>query len=419
MSREVDFVESAPVAASQLLERLRKPDTVRQRAKDLLGLVRVGQSAYFTLNEEALKATAQQVLELTLRQYPDLNVPFHSRWRHFEAGGVERHRVLLETLKHDLPELARSAIELAVISVLLDAGAGPDWKYQETDGKTYTRSEGLAIASFDLFMSGAFANDQKSPRADSAALTKFSIDDLARGFQVSSENPLIGLEQRAELIQKLGSIYPERLGQLADELLSASRSIESKLELKAVDILGLVLERLGFVWPIRLSLGGYSLGDVWRHSAIKTNDGSSGLVPFHKLSQWLAYSLMEPLQWAGVDVLELDSMTGLPEYRNGGLLLDEGVLVPKDPQFFATTWTVGDEAIVEWRALTVALLDEIADLMRATLVQQGRLAADRATLDLPLVKVLQGGTWQAGREAAKRRTYGAPPLTITSDGTVF
>jgi hypothetical protein len=40
--------------------------------------------------------------------------------------------------------------------------------------------------------------------------------------------------------------------------------------------------------------------------------------------------------------------------------------------------------------------------------------------DLPLAKVLQGGTWAAGRQiAADRRPQGRPPIQIISDGTVF
>ena len=69
------------------------------------------------------------------------------------------------------------------------------------------------------------------------------------------------------------------------------------------------------------------LGDCWRHPAAGAADGlSRGWMPFHKLSQWLTYSLLEPFEWAGVQVDGLDALTGLPEYRNGGLLLDAGVL---------------------------------------------------------------------------------------------
>ena len=136
-----------------------------------------------------------------------------------------------------------------------------------------------------------------------------------------------------------------------------------------------------------------------------------GWVPFHKLSQWLTYSLLEPFEWAGVHVDDLDALTGLPEYRNGGLMLDTGVLRLREQDCAARNWDVGDELVVEWRALTVALLDELAPLVRA------RLGVDAA--QMPLACVLEGGTWAAGRALAQRLRNGRPPLSVVSDGTVF
>jgi hypothetical protein len=132
-------------------------------------------------------------------------------------------------------------------------------------------------------------------------------------------------------------------------------------------------------------------------------------MPFHKLSQWLTYSLLEPFEWAGVTVTDLDALTGLPEYRNGGLLLDTGVLRLRDPALAQSDWAVDDEIVVEWRALTVALLDELAPLVRS----------DLAAPQLPLACVLEGGTWATGRAFAARLRDGRPPLSIISDGTVF
>ena len=134
-------------------------------------------------------------------------------------------------------------------------------------------------------------------------------------------------------------------------------------------------------------------------------------MPFHKLSQWLTYSLLEPFDWAGVKVTGLGALTGLPEYRNGGLLIDIGILRPVEPDALTRRYTAGDEFIVEWRALTVALLDELAPLVRAQL---------GATEDaMPLACVLEGGTWAAGRVLANRLRGGTPPLNIESDGTIF
>src|SRR4029078_11691911 len=82
------------------------------------------------------------------------------------------------------------------------------------------------------------------------------------------------------------------------------------------------LTHLGPIWPSRLTLGGVPLGDCWKHASLKSDDETDGFVPLHKLSQWLVYSLIEPLQWAGIEVTDIDGLTGLAEYRNGGLFID-------------------------------------------------------------------------------------------------
>jgi hypothetical protein len=121
---------------------------------------------------------------------------------------------------------------------------------------------------------------------------------------------------------------------------------------------------------------------------------------------------VEPLQRAGVTVTDLDGLTGLAEYRNGGLFMDLGVLNLADPADAARAWSVSDPLVVAWRSMTVALLDRIAPLVRAEM----GVDAER----LPLASVLEAGTWAAGRRiAAQRRAGGGPPLTIISDGTVF
>ena len=182
--------------------------------------------------------------------------------------------------------------------------------------------------------------------------------------------------------------------------------------LPAPRILGALLEHLGPIWPSRLTLGGVPLGDTWRHPAIKRDDPTNGLVPIHKLSQWLAYSLIEPLQDADIEVMDLDALTALAEYRNGGLLIDSGVLVPKRAAVLGEAHAADSEVVVEWRALTVALIDRLADLVRARL----GLTPEQ----LPLAKILQGGTWSAGRALARQlRADGSPPLRVLSDGTLF
>ena len=199
-----------------------------------------------------------------------------------------------------------------------------------------------------------------------------------------------------------------RAGGLFDHLAANARGGA----LPAADILRALLVHLGGIWQNRLTLAGVPLGDTWRHSAIKRDDATDGLMPLHKLSQWLSYSLIEPLQRAGVAVTDVDGLTGLAEYRNGGLLIDAGVLTLRDPERAKAPLPVDSELVVEWRALTVALLDALLPLVRA------RLGVDAGTF--PLGSLLEGGTWAAGRKAAQeKRSGGGPPLTVVSDGTVF
>jgi hypothetical protein len=405
---------------SEAIKQLRSTNTIRSRAAALLARARRGESAWFSVNDSAMPLAAALVAEITRTRYPDLKIPYHSRWRHFEAGGVDRLAQLNNMLSTATPaERARAQIDLALVSVLLDAGAGPDWRYLEPErSETYSRSEGLGVASFHAFMAGLFSSDPQHPlQADAAGLQAVTSDKLALAFQVTPGNPLVGLDGRAALLRNLGKALqddaalfgqPGRPGHLFDRLAPpATRAIQ------AHDVLSLLLTGLAPIWPAQNALEGVALGDCWRHPAagIDACNASAGWMPFHKLSQWLTYSLLEPFEWADVRVEGLDALTGLPEYRNGGLFLDAGVIELKDLAHADHLLEPGEELIVEWRALTVALLDEIAPLVRAQL----GLTAEQ----MPLACVLEGGTWAAGRALAQQLREGRPPLNIRSDGTVF
>ena len=387
---------------------------IRPRCALVMAAAEAGRLTHFAFHPERLDDTADFVVETIRARYPDLAVPYHSRWRHFEAGGVDRWRVTRDGFA-DPTARARAGFDLAIVSVLLDAGAGDLWRYREAaTGLELARSEGLAVASFHMMAEGGFGAPW---HADAAALQALDDAALARCFQVTATNKLVGLDGRVALLRRLGAVVaqnpamfgaPGRVGHLFDHLAGQAQGGR----LSAARVLEMVLRTLGPIWPSRLSLGGVALGDVWRHPAVRAQDASDGLVPFHKLSQWLTYSLLEPLEAAGLTITELDALTGLPEYRNGGLLLDLGVLTCKDPTLPQRPLSAGDEPIVEWRALTVILLDRLAERVRL------RLGVDAASF--PLAKLLEGGSWAAGRRiAAQRRPGGGPPLTIVSDGTVF
>ena len=407
-----------PVPADHPATPLLSARAVRARSHAVLDHVAAGRSPHWRWEPSRLAATVAAVVETTRASYPDLRVPVHSRWRHFEAGGADRWAALADAAglagAAQRLERARVRIDLVIPSVLLDAGAGAAWHYDDAaHGQRLSRSEGLGVASFDWFARGGWSADAKAPlRTDAAALAAVTPDALAGAFQVGADNPLVGLDGRAALLRRLGEVMaatpavfgaPARLGNMLDFLLMQAEGDRIDADV----VLGTLLRALGPVWPGRLSLEGVNLGDCWHHPAT-----ADGWMPFHKLTQWLTYSLLEPLADAGLHVTGLDALTGLPEYRNGGLLLDTGLLVPASGALPTVLLSVDDPAIVEWRAVTVAALDLIADGVRATL----GLSAEA----FPLACVLEGGTWATGRRlAAARRPGGAPPLNIASDGTVF
>src|SRR5262245_63825060 len=269
-----------------------------------------GRSPYFALDASRLPAVAAYVADVTREAYPDLKIPYHSRWRHFSAGGIDRWGELAARSGADALERARMAVDLAIVSVLLDAGAGDRWRYREhASGLSFTRSEGLAIASFDMFRAGAFSSDPARPwRVDGVALANIDAATLARHFQVDAGNPLVGLEQRSVLLRRLGQALTDRGDLFAREgprpgnLVDYWRNVARDRRIPAARLLATLLDGLSSIWPSALTLDGCPVGDAGRHPAVRTGDATDQIVPFHKLSQWLAYSLMEPLEAAGLGV---------------------------------------------------------------------------------------------------------------------
>ena len=370
------------------LAALRESATIRARCAAVTRAVEQGRSGHFKIDRSALPAVAQRVAALTRERFPDLKIPYHSRWRHFEAGGVDRKGELDALLAGRTPaEVARARIDLTVVSVLLDAGAGPQWRYTERPeldalalpvhrqkgedllamlgaatggGKTkaagedapeagadtatpagtaaqgaaagrpgqpgqpglsglsecasFGRSEGLGVASFRAFVAGVFSSDPADPlRVDALALKRLDAAALRAVFQASPSNPLVGLEGRAALLARLGEVLQAqaqaeggeaRPSRLYDQLTEHGQ----RTELTAGEILRTLVTGYAPIWTSGNRVLGLPAGDVWPHlwaGAQTTADGlqpdraTGGWVPFHKLSQWLTYSLLEPFEWAG------------------------------------------------------------------------------------------------------------------------
>jgi GTP cyclohydrolase II len=407
-----DSVESDTVIA-----HLRKPETIRERCGQVFALAEKDETKHISLHMDKLPALVEYVEAEIKNNYPDLDVPYHSRWRHFTYGSIE---ALSAPWPCSKIEKARRMIDLVTVSVLLDAGAGPTWKYVCEDGSVVARSEGIAIASLDMFKSGMFSSDVALPhRVNAHGLKALKLEDVGAGFQATDENPMAGMEGRYKLLLRLGDALREnkrffgaevaRPGHIVDYVMS--RVVDNKVSMR--ELWCAVLEGLESIWPQNIS--GVRRGDVWVYNPLKKiGEVGSDMVTFHKLSQWLMLSMLEPIEELGVTFTDTELFTGLAEYRNGGLFVDGGVLQLKDASKAKQSFHPGSELVVEWRALTLCLLDRMHD----SLCERLSLSKEQ----FQLYKLLQGGTWAAGRRIAKEKrpeTGGTPPINIRSDGSVF
>ncbi|KAI1646096.1 DUF1688 domain-containing protein [Daldinia loculata] len=418
---------------------------IRERAKIVGNIAKSGGLNHFNLHEDRLGDVVEFVTSIIKRDFgPDKfdTIPPHGRWQHFEVGKIPRITNMIQDWKSsncDDLEITRRLIDLFFVSVLLDAGAGDKWRYTEpgTD-QIYERSEGIAVASLHMFNSLAFTASRSGtiPMVDGMGLGEITTHVLTTGFQVSDDNPMSGVESRAALLRCLGQSllsHPDifgtegRPGHLADYMVKSAGNSPNLDVLVFWDVLQNVLIP---IWPKdRTTIDGVPIGDSWPLSTLQKQastpdpaDSAEYIQPFHKLTQWLTYSLMVPFQRIlKMEWINAESLTALAEYRNGGLFVDFGVLSLKQDTLSRglkasdgelPLFDASDDAIVEWRAMTLVLIDI---LYKMILSHMGN------GIHLTLAQVLEAGTWKSGREIAAQRRPDtkSSPILIKSDGTVF
>jgi hypothetical protein len=453
---------------------LRSLPAVRERSRIVTQKALNNDLKHFDVNMDMFPGVVSFVANIIKRDYeaPFNTIPGHGRYQHFGVGGRDRIAELLASLPEtvDNQERCRRLLDLFLVSVLLDAGAGTEWSYKSLEnGRTYRRSEGIAVASLEMFKNGAFSSHPGNLlQVDKDGLKKITVEQIAAGMQSGPGNTMAGIEGRTSLLVRLADALDQsqeffgpdgRPGNIVDYLLSHPSTQASSKPVVPITILwNVLLTGLAPIWPpSRTTLDGQSLGDAWpcqsmpRASVSGASGSPTGLsvfpagppaapwesiLPFHKLTQWLCYSLMQPMQsllqmhFAGVEL-----MTGLPEYRNGGLFVDLGVLTlnPKDEErglahyakYCARTGTKNvevapmfepsDDVIVEWRGVTVGFLDILCVEVNKA------LKTELAGNELTLAQLLEAGSWKGGREIAEvsRPNTKEPPILIDSDGTVF
>ncbi|ORY72140.1 uncharacterized protein BCR38DRAFT_28070 [Pseudomassariella vexata] len=455
---------------------LRSLGAVRERSRIVTDKALRNKLNHFDVDMTKFPDVVTFVCGIIKRDYdaPFTSIPGHGRHQHFCVGGRDRIANLLSTFDQsvDKTEQCRRLIDLFLVSVLLDAGAGTTWSFQSAEnGRVYKRSEGLAIASLEMFKTGLFSGDPNNKfQVDKKGLQSLTVEQLEKGMQSRPGNEVAGLEGRSQLLIRLSEALDQkadffgedgRPGNLVDYLLSHPTTQASSNPVVILPVLwNVLMSGLAPIWPAsRTAIDGVSLGDAWPCSSMpqagKTRSPTSAtfspfphtsqaekpapwesILPFHKLTQWLTYSLMQPMQsllkvqFAGTELL-----TGLPEYRNGGLFIDLGVLTLKQLDMerglenyneycrrksekgveVAPMFAPSDDVVVEWRGVTVGFLDRLCAEVNIALRKELQGG------ELTLAQLLEAGSWKGGREIAEvsRPNTKEPPILIDSDGTVF
>ena len=244
-------------------------------------------NGHFNLHEEKLPELAETVCTVIRETYPDMQIPFHARLRHFRTFNQDRMAKLLGKIaSRSVTDRSKIIIDLIVVSVLLDAGAGSEWSYFEKEtGEEFFRSEGLAIASFHMFCEGLFSMEYRRA-VEGQALAKLPADSLGHGFQASDDNPIIGLEARARVLNRLGQIlvndaevFPhQRPGDILEHIHKNFGN-----EISAGKLLEVVLDVFHGLWTHGADLEGIPMGDAWFYNGFEDDSrDSQKIIVFHK-----------------------------------------------------------------------------------------------------------------------------------------
>ncbi|GMM27485.1 hypothetical protein DAMA08_002010 [Martiniozyma asiatica (nom. inval.)] len=437
--------------------------SVRETNSCTLPLIKSNQLENFKVDLSKLPVIVDYVVNVIQSEFKSnedlLKIPIHGRFQHFEIGQVKRVANLISQWQSNkIPdlEICKKLIDLFIVSVLLDAGAGNVWSFHETETDlTIGRSEGIAVASYHMFIKGVFSDKAQADPffVNGDKLKKLTAVELAKGLQISNENQIAGFDGRLKLLNTLGETLSEnkllfgndaRPGNIVDYLINEKATkTDSGYNLELEDLWNSLMQGFTPIWPTegRIKVDGQVIGDAWflknkcKNAASLLNTSPDKIpdwqrvVTFHKLTQWLTYSLFVPLiDYGHFNILHSEYMTGLPEYRNGGLFVDFELLQLKEEilskglDFSAEvgfnrgipTFKPDDDVIVEWRSCTICLLDMLLPLVNE------KMGITGTKYELSLPQMIEAGSWKSGRFIAKKfRDNGGPPIELYADGTVF
>jgi len=396
-----------------------QPDEIRRKAHMMLELATEGRLAHVGVDLEKLDTAVAAVLETTKENYPDFQIPPYGIWRGFEAGGVDRWQAMASARGFETAEeMLAAAADLAILGISMTTVHPANWRYE--DRMTETGAAGAqasALAAFHMFASGSFSSEMTDPyRVDASALVSMDLIELAAGLQWDDRDDADYLKAMQRHLKRLGealALRPDLFGEgeaTRPGVLAVNLAKESNGPIDAGQVLDRLLEALAPVWEGGATTGDIWLGDAFVHSALPGNDVHA-IVPFHLAAQQMVYSLVEPFAWAGFEVSGLDKLTAPADLAHAALLVKSGVLTLTEDNGSLAPEAIRDR-MIEVRALTIALIDKLAERLANGL----GMSLDQ----VPFTCILEGGTNRAGDYILEQAPENLQDLgKILNPGAVF
>ncbi len=374
-----------------------KAGYVRETSLRFLNNAENGSLEHVSVDTSKLDQALIRVLETTKQTYPDFQIPPYGVWRQFEAGGVDRWSALASAREFQTAdELLAAAADLAILAAYMITRTAAGWTYEDTmAGTVSTGRQAVALAAINMFAAGSFSSDVSDPfRVDADALIRLETEELAASLQWDAEKDADLLRKLQRHLKRFGEALALRSDLFGEGQSTRPGTLLVKLgsegwgSVDATAILDRLLQSLAPLWEGGAAQGDVAFGDSFSYSAMSEPD-TKGIVPFHLTAQEMVYSLVEPLAWAGYEVDELDTLSGPTDIEHVALFVQTGVLSFKDEDAQLSDEQAANR-MIETRAVTGALIDRLADMLRKELEVEPE--------QLPLSCILEGGTSRAGTE---------------------
>ena len=344
---------------------------VRDRAWSVLAKVERGGSEHFVIEQAALSGLATTIAE----RHGESTPVIANGWWELDETAPDMLERLAARLERATPaERTRTGFDLALLWALdhLSGAKIPDWG---------------AVAG--RLLEGAHALDGSSPRVEAGGLQ--GHDDEA--FDRATKRLSAVLLEHRELFGTEG-----RFGNLFDRI---SEDTTADTLFSMLSPVSTALFSSGTL------IGGKPCGDVWRREGIAANQPHSGLVPFHALGQHLVLDLLEPMLESGIRMTELEQLTAPATRMLCNQLLALGLVRPRHAAITRLAHPPSSDIVVELRCLAVALMDRLADRVRAHL--------DLPVERLPVIRLL-GPVARLAKERIERASpaHASPSIAIAS-----